>query len=259
VSIWGEGGDQALGLPVYNRPTTLRGVGWRHALAELPYYRKWCQVNSLRLLFRAYLRPMIRGRPEAWARRLRANKHPSQPWLNDEHRLSSDCACNLDAAYAKPRHLAPAAQVIHQTARSSYNVTRYSALDVTMAYAGVEWRLPYLDRRLVEFMLHLPHRLVAWRGTSRVILCESMRGTLPETVRVRTSKSDAAGLYQRGLVEEHRRIDALLEGSRAEALGFFSAKVLRQAIDKCRQDHTRFASQLKNALCLEAWLRAKAH
>jgi asparagine synthase (glutamine-hydrolysing) len=259
VTIWGEGGDQALGMIVYYRPATLRGAGWRHALAELPYYRQGCQYSAVEVLLRAYVWPLVPDRVAGWLRRLRANRTRTRPWLGEDRPTDGWSTCLLDAGYAKPRHLAPAAEFIHQYVRSSHNVTRYSALDVTMAHAGVEWRLPFLDRRLAEFMLHVPHHLVAWRGTRRVILREAMQGTLPEAVRIRMDKRHVEGLNRRGLSKEQYRVNALLAGSRAEALGFLDADALGEAIEEYLQDHTGSASHLEGALGLEAWLRATAH
>jgi len=53
---------------------------------------------------------------------------------------------------------------------------------------GIEARLPFLDHRLVEFVLGLDGGWKIRRGRTKMILREAMRGILPETVRQRADK-----------------------------------------------------------------------
>lgn len=57
----------------------------------------------------------------------------------------------------------------------------------SMAHA-VESRLPFLDYRLVEFVLGLPEEYLLSEGTTKRILRAAMNGTLPDLVRNRTDK-----------------------------------------------------------------------
>ena len=53
---------------------------------------------------------------------------------------------------------------------------------------SVESRLPFLDFRLVEFLMGLPPAAKLWKGTTKQVLREAMRGMLPEPIRTRTDK-----------------------------------------------------------------------
>jgi asparagine synthase (glutamine-hydrolysing) len=57
----------------------------------------------------------------------------------------------------------------------------------SMAHA-VESRVPFLDYRLVEFVLGLPDDLKIAGATTKLVLREAMRGILPEKIRMRTDK-----------------------------------------------------------------------
>jgi asparagine synthase (glutamine-hydrolysing) len=53
---------------------------------------------------------------------------------------------------------------------------------------SIEARLPFLDYRLVEYILGLPSEQKINRGQTKYILREEMRGILPENIRQRQSK-----------------------------------------------------------------------
>ena len=63
-------------------------------------------------------------------------------------------------------------------------------LDQTAAPFGVEVRLPFWDRRLVEFCLGLPPEFKIRKGHTRWILREAMAGLLPKEVQWRRDKSN---------------------------------------------------------------------
>src|SRR5262249_30073924 len=51
---------------------------------------------------------------------------------------------------------------------------------------GLEIRLPYLDRRLVEFVLAVPFERRLPRGRMKVLLRKAMKGLVPGTILART-------------------------------------------------------------------------
>jgi len=70
---------------------------------------------------------------------------------------------------------------------------------------GVEVRTPFLDWRLVRYCVGLPENAVLGGGMTKRVLRESMRGILPESVRVRNSKipyKSPLGEWWRGPLKE---------------------------------------------------------
>ena len=66
----------------------------------------------------------------------------------------------------------------------------------------MEARHPFLDRRLVEFMLSIPQDQLYRDGQTKYILRNAMKGILPESVRMRRDKAAfnqdvAIGLQER--------------------------------------------------------------
>jgi len=70
--------------------------------------------------------------------------------------------------------------------------------------SGVELRLPYWDRDLVEFMLRIPAHQLYRGGRYKHVQRNAMRGLLPEIVRQRPKGSFLAPLFERGMAH-HRR------------------------------------------------------
>lgn len=64
----------------------------------------------------------------------------------------------------------------------------------------LEARHPFLDRRIFEFALAIPDSQRFRPGVSKFVLRQSMRGILPERVRLRTDKTHFAELYAMAII-----------------------------------------------------------
>lgn len=78
---------------------------------------------------------------------------------------------------------------------------------------GVELRLPFRDRRLLEFALRLPADHLARPGWRKRLVWLAGDGWLPDAVRLRTRMSDLGPLFARGIGEREREtVRRLLSG-----------------------------------------------
>jgi asparagine synthase (glutamine-hydrolysing) len=78
---------------------------------------------------------------------------------------------------------------------------------------GVELRLPFRDRRLIEFALRLPAGRLARPGWRKRLVWLAADGWLPDAVRLRRRMSDLGPLFARGIGErEHAVVRRLLFG-----------------------------------------------
>ena len=251
VVLAGEGANQVLRHAFYYDPAALRLVGWRNLAAELPWFRAACQVRSFELLPRAFLWPLLPGWLRERVRRLtgRAGRgwvRAAGPgsWRRRLPRLERPAL-----AGSLPRSGRWAAGSIGRP----FDLARYSALDVTAAHAGVEWRLPFLDRRVVDLLLHAPRRLFSWRGDDRQILRRAMAGRMPERIRRRRSKSQVRDLLDRRLRHDDRRaVERLVDKRRAEAVDFITGSVV--AAFESYWNGTGTVYGLLSFLALESWL-----
>jgi asparagine synthase (glutamine-hydrolysing) len=73
----------------------------------------------------------------------------------------------------------------------------------SMAFS-LESRVPFLDYRLVEFVYGLPSSYKIREGYTKTILRDSMKGILPDSVRLRKSKMGFATPEKRWITETYR-------------------------------------------------------
>lgn len=73
----------------------------------------------------------------------------------------------------------------------------------SMAFS-LESRVPFLDYRLVEFVYNLPSSYKLRNGFTKAVLRDSMKGILPDSVRLRKSKMGFATPEKRWVMDTHR-------------------------------------------------------
>jgi asparagine synthase (glutamine-hydrolysing) len=71
--------------------------------------------------------------------------------------------------------------------------------DAAFARYGIEFRFPFLDRRLVEFCLAIPSNQKIQNGWSRMIMRRALAGILPEEIRWRPGKANLTPAFDYGL------------------------------------------------------------
>jgi asparagine synthase (glutamine-hydrolysing) len=122
-------------------------------------------------------------------------------------------------------------------------------------------RHPLLYRPLVEFVLALPWEHTLRPDQNRVIQRRALRGILPESIRLRTSKASGTHVLLRGLRENWPKVQTLTLGRRLAALDLVEPSAFQAACERLR--HGLLGDQLRYfaaALSLEIWLRAnEAH
>jgi asparagine synthase (glutamine-hydrolysing) len=119
-------------------------------------------------------------------------------------------------------------------------------------------RHPLLYRPLVEFALALPWEQMLRPDQDRLIQRRSLRGILPERIRLRTSKGSATlPLLLRGLRDSWPKVQPLTLGHHLARLDLVRAPAFQAACERLR--HGLPVNQLRHftaALSLEIWLRA---
>jgi asparagine synthase (glutamine-hydrolysing) len=242
VVLTGIGGDQVLGGEPYHTPLLLQDVAWSRLAAEIPHFLRWSRCSAAGLLFDAYVRPAVPPALRRLARRVLGR-----------------------GAAAATADRSSAAHLRSWSARASYNIltsgafaAALSSLDVPAAGIGVEARQPFLDRRLIELLCHLPARLRFGCGWTKLVLRQS--GLLPEEVRRRTHLAHFSELEHRGMRHEMRwKVRELLRGSRVVSAGLLAeAPLLRLWEDYWQDgDATGVRNALIGFLCTETWLRGQ--
>ncbi|HXE71698.1 MAG TPA: asparagine synthase (glutamine-hydrolyzing) [Candidatus Nitrosotenuis sp.] len=208
VMLDGQGADEILGgylgcveaylaeLRARGQRARMRWERWRHRCLQegVPWYR------GLHLL----------GRPPS---RNGVPLPSSDEWLQPELRAR----CAPASRYAPTLKLAPFGEVAHFS-NLLYQLSFVNNLQTLLHFAdrnsmafSVESRLPFLDYRLVEFLISLPSHLKIRHGYTKRVLREGMAGVLPERIRWRVSKLGFA-------TPESRWLRTVLKPRLAEAL-----------------------------------------
>lgn len=135
-------------------------------------------------------------------------------------------------------------------------VTRRASFEALEANAAVEWRFPFLDRSLVEFMLALPSRLRQRDGVTKLVLRNAMGDMLPPLVRDRTWPAIFDDAARRTVNDERPRLRQLAAASRAVAKGWTTESELRERIERSATAlGYQSLTHLLRWLALEEWLR----
>lgn len=118
---------------------------------------------------------------------------------------------------------------------------------------GVAVRHPFLDRLLVEFLASIPPDQLFRAGSYKPFLRRAMKGLLPETVRLRPTKTEFKSFLDLSLRASDAAVAPLLKASAVSRLGFVDIERLRSAYHQFRNGMP--GSSLWYAFALEAWLR----
>jgi asparagine synthase (glutamine-hydrolysing) len=131
-------------------------------------------------------------------------------------------------------------------------------LDRTLRLFGMELRQPFLDVRLVNFVLRAPPEAVYRNGTTKMLLRDALRNSLPPLVRDRRHRTGVSPLIESGL-RQHRRVfvEALLEDSELERRGYVLPGPWKSAVQTFLQGDNRGFWSYWHSLTLEMWLRVQ--
>jgi asparagine synthase (glutamine-hydrolysing) len=127
----------------------------------------------------------------------------------------------------------------------------------SMAFS-LEARVPLLDHPLVEYGVALPDHLKVHNGWSKFAIRQVMRGTMPDAVRMRTSKLGFAAPDRRWLAKELRpRVGELMSGG-LRCARFVDPVPLRRWYDSPASEgaSTEAYLGLFRVMALEMWMRA---
>jgi asparagine synthase (glutamine-hydrolysing) len=124
----------------------------------------------------------------------------------------------------------------------------------SMAHS-IESRVPFLDQELVELVLSMPADAIVRDGWSRWILRESLRGTLPELVRVRRKKIGFTTPEIRWLRKERAVIQGILRSPSFASRRWWEGPKVATAFKSCCDGETEESPLFWRVLDAEVWMR----
>jgi asparagine synthase (glutamine-hydrolysing) len=120
-------------------------------------------------------------------------------------------------------------------------------------------RHPLMDQRLVRFVLGLPASMRTDTYRTKPLLRAAMRGILPESVRLRTTKGSILTAHLCGsFARERRRLAQLLTSPVLGDVGVIEPRELLDAVDRAATGRRQDVGLIYAALALETWLSVRS-
>jgi asparagine synthase (glutamine-hydrolysing) len=128
---------------------------------------------------------------------------------------------------------------------------------------GIEARVPYLDHRLVEAAMRLPDRLRIHNATTKVVLREVARGSIPEPIRTDRRKIGFATPERAWIRTSLPAIRSTIASSLAVEAGYLDRVGVTQVVDRVAglvqsggiDDADPAWPAIWRILSVEAWLK----
>jgi len=125
---------------------------------------------------------------------------------------------------------------------------------------GIDFRHPFMDRRLIDFALQLPPHIKR-QPQFKYILRASVKGILSDTVRLRTGKTSFSHFRRIGLTKEAEAFDEMQKNPVLAQLGFVNLKQWEEALTRFKLgiltpwNVVRPPTYTDSPLSVEVWLR----
>lgn len=234
--------------------------GDARALWEILRYAQAGRIPLARLLYRYFGQPLLPPAVDRALRRLTLRRpRPWIPdWISPELVRRTSLRERLSASPPHPRFRDSARQEVYERLVGHPGHLRaVSWYDRIAAPFGMEVRHPYLDQRLVEFVLAVPPVELFVAGRYKSLLRDAMTGLIPEVILERRDKTSFRSFRELALREkEATRIESLLTRPLAAELGFVEGHRLKRAFQAYKNGSSDPAYLfLGYAITLELWLR----
>ena len=118
-----------------------------------------------------------------------------------------------------------------------------------------EWRFPYLDRDLLQFLFSVPREQLLRPGKRRSLMRRALANVVPAIVLQRKQKAFVARTPQVRLFAEAQRFLAKPVGMLSAAMGIVDESAFRSALDQFGHDRPVPILPILRTLALEQWLQ----
>jgi asparagine synthase (glutamine-hydrolysing) len=264
VLLDGQGGDELLaGYPYFYETYIghLLSTGhWLKALAEYRAYRPYGRGSMGKSSLKSAFPLLARVGPGLWGDRSKTNLledlHPDLRAVASAASTGWDFETVTRSRAASPRFEDPVAQHLYWTiTRGLLQSLLYFEDRNSMAFS-IEARVPFLDRRLVEFCLALRPEDRLGNGYTKRVLRESLRDVLPPRVAARRDKKGFPtpfSAWLRGPLFQKVR-DILLD-PQAIKRGVLDSRAVDSKLAAHYRGEHDYAVEIFNWLTLELWCR----
>ncbi len=222
--LTGQGGDHVLTGNLYVLQEYLRNFQWFQLYKELKVL-----PNSKTLMKRYFIVALV-GEKNTSKLRVLYRRLKGKKELENKSNVKKPTFEEFFELYEgnSPSFKEDITQVLHSNISALMESSYYR---VAESKYGIEFKHPYFDRRLIEFMLSLPPKFKYSEGLTKRVLRDAMKGILPEKIRLRKSKAEFSEVLRQQI--DAIDLETLLSNSYLASLGLVEQKV----IDRYKEDY----------------------
>jgi asparagine synthase (glutamine-hydrolysing) len=120
-----------------------------------------------------------------------------------------------------------------------------------------EYRYPYLDRDLVEYLFQVPREQLIRPGVRRSLMRRALKGIVPEEILQRRRKAYLIRGPLALIRRDREQIEALITNSLAAAFGFIDPAMFTSALDEVTAGNSPlWWPSILRTIAIEIWLRS---
>jgi asparagine synthase (glutamine-hydrolysing) len=180
----------------------------------------------------------------------------SIPWLTDRARqLCDQSVAELPLVAYQPLKMPPSAAA---NCRSWWFTLRNQPHLRPSEVYRFEYRYPYLDRDLVDFLLRVPPGQLVKPGRRRAMMRRTLVGIVPDEILERRRKAFLLKSSIDQVILLASRFEQIVDNSVLQDLGFIVVDRLKEALqDTVSGKDLRFWPQIIRTMAVETWLRRR--
>jgi asparagine synthase (glutamine-hydrolysing) len=241
----GVGGDELLGGPINPLPELADCLARGHIGHFLRRSMDWCLAERTPIML---LVPAIVSSTAHLYRRRHSTHRDLPPWLTPRTR---------DALPTSPPLEGISLRDLPSSIDGGY--TWFTILETLphrfpAAHLRYEYRYPFLDHDLVEFLLAVPPDQIRRPGARRSLMRRALRQLIMPEVLDRKRKAFPARGPSLFLDYQRPKFDCLFRQSRLSAMGYVDEKQLHNVLRQPGRISSEWMTPLMRAIELELWL-----
>ena len=175
------------------------------------------------------------------------------PWLSDSLRSRCGESRIKSSAFYSRLRIAP-----HRldNGRAWWSVMETTPHTFPQILSRPEYRYPFLDKDLVNYLFSIPREQVLRPGRRRSLMRRALVNIVPTEILERRRKAFQLRSALRGLQNAQPVLESLFTDSIAASAGFINVDKLRATLEHTVQGDSEWWQGLLRTIALELWLKA---
>ncbi len=260
VLLSGVGGDEFLAPGFHHLADLLRAGRWIDLVRQARWDARLFHAGIGSLLWHDALRPMTPRPLRRVYRAFRRRGRSVPDWIDRRFLARHPVHHSPERIFGAERFRSLEQEALVDGLRRNSNLTVGIVESGLLASRyGIDLRFPFLDSRLVEFLLAVPGEQRWWMDRPKRLLRRSLAGILPEKVRTRRDKVEFSSVLAAEMEGRmFRTVEALLRSPALEEAGIVTGPAIRRRFAEYLAGKNRSGNYwvLYNFIGMEIWFRA---